>query len=451
MTASRWRRLAAIVGAAACSLALATAPRSVEAASSADDWPMFHYDQAHSGVSPDTSPGAGSVASLNLKWKTHVGGGKGIVASPAVVYNASLGYDLVYIASQGVTSTLAALRADTGAVQWSRTLPKAVRSSPAVSGNTVYVGAMDHVLYAFNATDGTPQCSYTTSGILEASPVVGDIDGTGDLVFIGDAGTGAATDAGFEWAINGVGNTLGQCTLRWKYNNFLLTNDGTRTGVWSPAALAQDVSGRWLVIFGTSDPDDAMYAVDALSGTEVWRLGTVTGGDGDVGAGPTVSAPGVNGITDGAVYVDGKDEVEYAVDLTTGAKLAGWTNLNLKKNAGSGAKSICTAALAGANLVLSFNQYVYDLDPLTGAVIWRSAATGTTTYIASPAVSGASGDQVILVGNLDGTEYAYALNGANGQAPLFMYQTGSTIVSSSAVSGGMVFFGALTGDLYALG
>jgi eukaryotic-like serine/threonine-protein kinase len=183
----------------------------------------------------------------------------------------------------------------------------------------------------------------------------------------------------------------------------------------------------------------------AITGAELWHFTTSTKGDSDVGAGPTISAPGANGFADGVVYIDGKDQVEHALDLSTGASL--W-QLNLKKNAGSGAKAVCTAALIGTNLIITYNEYVYDLNAISGALVWRSASTGTADFIASPAISGAPGDQVILAGDLAGTEHAYAL--ATG-AQLFTVKAAGPIFSSSAVANGMVFFASLDGNVYALG
>ena len=415
------------------------------ATSGADNWSMFHADALHSGVSPDTSPGAASASGLALKWKTFVGGGKnGIVSSPAVVYNPTLSEYLVYAATQG-SGTVMAINATTGATVWSYNDRHSIKDSPAVSGNTLYFGDQAHVLHALNATTGVPICTYTTTGELEASPVVGNVDGTGDVVFIGDRGFAEKRNAGHEWAINGVGNTNGQCTLKWSFNNFGITDGGTRTGTWSSPALGQDKNGRWLVVFGTTNPDDSVYALDAAAGTEVWDFVTATGGDADVGAGATISPPGVNGFADGEVYIDGKDQVMYSIDLTTG--VGGWT-FNLKANAGSGAKAICTPTLTGTDLLCPYNQYVYDLDAVTGALSWRSSATGTASFVASAAVSGAAGDQVVFAGDEAGMEHGYSL--ATG-ASVFSYQAGGTIISSTAVSSNMIFFGAVDGDEYGLG
>jgi outer membrane protein assembly factor BamB len=415
-------------------------------AAPADDWAMFHRDQLHQGVSPDSFPGASTAGSLSLKWKTAVPTNtSGLLASPAVVYNSTLNKTLVYEAGQGTHSTLMAIDASTGLPVWTAKINGAVRDSAAVSGNTVYVASHDQRLYAFNATTGALDCTYLTTGKIEASPVVGNVDGTGDVVFFGDIGQGEKVNAGHLWAINGVGNSNGQCTLKWSFNAFAVTLGGTRTGSWSPPALAQDATGRWLVVFGSTNPDNAVYALNAATGTEVWHYTTTTNGDSDVGAGPTISPPGTNGFADGVVYIDGKDQVEYAIDLKTGALI--W-QFNLKKNAGSGAKAICTAALVGTNLIITYNQFVYDLNAVTGVLSWRSAATGTATFIASPAISGVSGNQVIVAGDIGGTERAYSLATGN---QVFSFNATKSIFSSSAIADGMVFFASLDGYVYALG
>ena len=410
-----------------------------------DDWPMFGHDQTHTGVSPDTSPGASNVGGLTLKWKTFVGSKSGIFASPEVVYNSTLGEDLVYAATAGTPAYVMAINAATGAPVWKQKVGQAVRDSPAISGNTIYFGSHDHSLYALDATTGALICSYATTGMIESSPAVGDVDGTGDVVFLGDIGLGELRNAGHEWAVNGVGNTNGNCTLKWSFNSFGVTNGGTRTGSWSSPSLARDASGRWLDVFGSTNPDDSVYALDAVTGAEVWRYVTTTGADADVGAGPDISAPGVNGIADGAVYVPGKDQIFYALDLSTGTLI--W-RFNLRANARSSAKSICTPALLGKNVICPYNQFVYDFNAVNGKLIWRSPAISAGTFVASAAISGTSGDHVVFAGDEAGTEHAYSLSTG---ASLFSYQASSSIVSSTAVASSMIFFGGLDGNEYALG
>jgi hypothetical protein len=51
----------------------------------------------------------------------------------------------------------------------------------------------------------------------------------------------------------------------------------------------------------SGDPDDSAYAVDARTGTQLWRFQTtITNEDDDVGAAPSASARGVNHFRDGS-------------------------------------------------------------------------------------------------------------------------------------------------------
>jgi len=71
---------------------------------------------------------------------------------------------------------------------------------------------------------------------------------------------------------------------------------GTLTGVWDEPALAQNRGGTWEVVFGTSNPDQSVYALNAVNGLRLWRFRTLNNGpDEDVGAGPTIGLPGSNG------------------------------------------------------------------------------------------------------------------------------------------------------------
>jgi outer membrane protein assembly factor BamB len=120
---------------------------------------------------------------------------------------------------------------------------------------------------------------------------------------------------------------------------------------------------------------------------------------------------------------------------------------DLKKNAGSGAKAICTASLVGTNLICPYNKFVYDLNAVSGTLVWRSPA-GASNFVASPAVSDAPGNQVIFAGDEGGIEHAFSLSSG---APLLSAAGGFSIASSTAISGGRVFFGGVDGYVYAYG
>ncbi len=420
-----------------------------------DDWATFHHDGAHGGVSSDAAIGASTAPGLTNKWTQFVGGGSvgtgPVEASPAVVYNSQLNETLVFDGSVG--DVFSAFDAATGSVVWNATLGGPVVASPAVDGDTVYVPVVNGTLYALDATTGAVQCSFTLPtvppdgpGHIQSSPVVGHVDASGPIVYFGDIGQSERVNAGHEWAITGVGNTAGGCQQRWVFNGFQNKGPhGAKTGSWSSPAIAQDSTGRWVLVFGTSNPDQAVYALNAADGTEVWRFVTLkTGGDQDVGAGPTISPPGVNGFADGVAYIDGKDKIEYAIDLLSGSQI--WL-FDMLTDSGVKTNSVSTASLVGNNVVVAYGGYVYDLDASTGAKIWRTApAIGK--ILASVAISGAAGDQVVFIGDLSGHENAYRLSDGS---LLFTTSVGFKILSSAAISDSTVFFASNSGAIYAFG
>lgn len=421
------------------------------AAATTDTWPMFGHDQLHSAVSPDTTIGASAATSLAVRWSKPLGTTSD-QPSPVVAYSAALKQALVYdVTYAGVVS---AFNAANGALVWQRRVNAHVFSSPAVYGNTVYFGDNNGVLEALNAATGAVRCTFTLPvtppakqpGRIFSSPVVGNVDGTGPTVFFGDAGGGSPPgteldNGGHLWAVTGVGNTAGSCQEKWAYNNWPNKGTtGTMTGVWDQPALAQESGGTWAVVFGTGNPDGAVYALDAVSGSLLWRFQTLqTGQDQDVGAGPTISAPGSNGFADGVAYIDGKDGIEYALDLLTGAMIWSFTLGPGSANA----IAVSEAALTGNTLTVGYAGSMFALNATTGAQIWRATLGGTIE--ASPAVSGGPGNQALFIGDIDGHEYGLTL--ATG-AQIFSVSTTSKIEDSAAVANGTLYFAA-AGTLYA--
>ena len=405
----------------------------------------------HSGVAPDTAIGASTAASLAKKWSQPLASTSD-QPSPAVAYNPVLNETLVYdVTNTGVAS---AFNASTGALVWRKAVAPNVFSSPAVYSNTVYFGNNQGTLEALNAATGAVVCTFTipvvppntVPGRIFSSPVVGTVDSTGPTVFFGDAGVQSrpeTTNGGHMWAITGVGNAAGNCKLRWSYNNWVNKgSNGTMTGVWIEPALAKESNGTWAVVFGTSNPDCAIYALNAVTGSFLWRFQTAqpsTDQDEDVGTGPTISAPGVNGFADGVVYNDGKDGIQYALDLLTGAKIWMYT---LGPGTGS-ALTVSEAALTGNTLVTVYASHVFALNATNGHKIWEVTPGGNIQ--ASPAVSGGPGNQVLFVGDL--TDHEFGLRLASG-AKLFEFTTSGKIMASSAVAKGALYF-ASGGTLYA--
>jgi outer membrane protein assembly factor BamB len=430
---------------------------SSAAAQGNDDWATFGHDPMHSGVSPDTTITAGNAQNLTTVWSTQIGASPSpILASPAVVYNATLGVTLVYeITSAGLVE---ALDATTGTVEWQTQLPYGViggklgngdEASPAVYGNTVYLGTTG-ALEALDATTGAIECSFPVpietgnQAIINASPVVGNVDGKGPTVFFGNVALHKNPNIGHFWAVTGVGNTAGACQLKWKLANF-------NHGSWDEPGLAQLSDGTWVVVFGSANPDDSVYAVNAQTGAELWRFQTAYTGtpyhqrDEDVGGGPTFGAPGVNGFADGVVYIIGKDGIEYALDFATGQEI--WS-LDLNAYLGTSFyDSDADAALVGNTIYESFNGRVLALNATTGAVVWVKQLHANGIW-ASPTVAGPTGEQVLFVGTTGGQECVLRLS--DGKV-LFRSSIADKIYSSTSLSDGMAFFGAVNGSVYALG
>jgi eukaryotic-like serine/threonine-protein kinase len=414
------------------------------------DWPTWRHDQGHSGVSAETALGAASASKMKLHWAAKTGAKS--YSSPAIVYNTTLAESLVYVGNQA--GSFNAYNAVNGALVWSFHVPatpklsKEIETSPAVSNGVVYFGAGEYHEYALNATTGSLICtSQSLGGITAASPVVGNPDGHGDVVYFGDAGpNGNLSDGGHEWAIYGVGNTAGTaCGTKWSFDNFG-SPPGNQTGisgVYSSQAYGQLADGTPVLSFGTTDPDDSVYELNANTGAELWRFQTVVGIDSDVGAPPTISAPGVNGFADGVVYATGKDAIIYALDLKTGAQI--W-QFNVRAVLKSGNPSQSAESLVGNTVYIGWAKGVIALNATTGALIWKSPATAGV--VSMPAISGGPGNQVIFVGDLKGLVHGFSL--ATG-ASLFSYSTGALIFGSAAVSTGQMFIAGSNGTLYAFG
>ena len=148
-------------------------PAAVAAANGS--WPSGGHDITNSHSNADeTKLNPDNVGKLAPKWVAQVHGD--VSAIPAVVGGA------VYVPDWG--GYLNKLDAATGAVIWSRPIsdydgiPGSVsRASPAVAGNTVYLGDQNFGhLMAVNATSGdsiwTTQVSDQAFAILTAGPVV---------------------------------------------------------------------------------------------------------------------------------------------------------------------------------------------------------------------------------------------------------------------------------------
>ena len=393
--------------------------------SSAYDWPELHRDPQLGGYAANATISTANAGTLGVRWATDLY--SAALDSPVIAYDSSLDETLAYVGTD--RGNFYAINTATGGIVWAVNLRGSVRSSPLVSDGAVWVGTTGQTIYKLNTSTGAIECSRKTGASLLSSPVAATPPGGTALVYFA---------AGRVFSVS-----ASTCAIKWAFS-------GGKTGTWDPLAYTVDAAGKPLVLFGSHDPADTVFAADAVTGAEVWHFKTASGGDFDIGSGLTISAPGVNGFADGVAYVPGKDGFVYALNLATGKAL--WT-ASLGSFGGVPNESLSTAALDGTNLVVGDAVGVEDLNASTGALVWRYKTPttskivppGPSEVISSPAISGPTGQEVVAFGDLGGAFRVLSL--ATG-AQVYDYGAESWISGGPAASGGDIIVGSSDGFLY---
>jgi outer membrane protein assembly factor BamB len=339
-----------------------------------------------------------------------------IVSSPAIAGDA-----LYFVSSAG---SLASLDLKTGQPRWvfpteferkfeaknlhgypsaAQTIPDAWDiwlSSPAVANGKVYFGSGDGNVYAVDAQSGLLQWKFPTKDVVHSSPAV-----VNNIVYIGswdsylyalDAETGQE-----KWAFkSGEDNTI-----------------HNQVGFQSSPAVADGV-----VYIGCRDAH--VYAVDAGTGKKKWDYPT--------------SKSWVNStpaVRDSLVYAATSDSSRvFALDAKTG---------RLRFNFAAKSYVFSSPALAGDLAYIgAHNGKLYAIDAKTGKLAWEFQTEG-------------SKKDPLKILNTDGTLKPEAF------APLFgdfedMYLDFNRFISVGAIFGspavdrGVVYFGSMDGNVYAL-
>jgi outer membrane protein assembly factor BamB len=175
------------------------------------------------------------------------------------------------------------------------------------------------------------------------------------------------------------------------------------------------------VVYISSD-DDYVYAINAGSGSVLWRY--------NINNNQNVSTPAV---VNGVVYVNSFDGAIYALKASTGAFL--W-----KYQTGNWVVDRPTV-MNGIVYFGSGDDYLYALNASNGTLLWRYQ-TGYAVVTTPAVVNG-----VVYFGSWD--FYVYALNASNGTL-LWRYQTGNYVESPPTVVNGVVYVGSSDSNLYAL-
>lgn len=263
-----------------------------------------------------------------------------------------------------------------------------IRSSPAVEGGVVYVGAYDNNLYAIKSENGEFIWKYAAEGGIASSPYMHD-----ERVFFGSA----------DQLLYAV--TAGTGRLSWTCP--------TEGSVWSSPRAA---FGH--VFFGSDDRH--LYAANTHSGRVAWKFET----EGMVRSSPAIGKE--------AIYFGCEGGVVYSVD--TGGE-ARW-RFRARRAVTSSPAIDEEMIYVGCR-----DWHIYCLDIRSGWSVWRYRTGG-------PIVSSAAvGDGVVYIGSADG--YLYAVDAEKGRL-VWRYAVEHQVTSSPAVAGGAVYFGAVDGAVYSL-
>lgn len=214
-----------------------------------------------------------------------------------------------------------ALDTTTGEQRWRFQLDGGVFSSPAVFADTIFIGSAsvhegaigDGYVYAVDATTGEERWRFQTNGSVFSSPTVYQ-----GLVFVGSSGGSYDSRAGIYDSLGaGAFYALDAATGKehWRFR--------VDDGIWSSPAVVDDLV---VILSGTVSEEDSgvttVYALDPQSGKERWRFGASGPGTNWMPSSPTVvdsivyfgsEGPAPEGASAGGIV--------YALDAVTGSEL----------------------------------------------------------------------------------------------------------------------------------
>jgi outer membrane protein assembly factor BamB len=338
-----------------------------------------------------------------------------------------------------------------------------VSSSPAVADGVVFFGSYDGNFYAVDAAAGKVRWKFKNAGERryaathlhgslpegETMPDPFDVYLSSPVVWNGSVYFGSGD--GNVYALD-----AGSGAVKWKFH----TSDVVHA---SPAiADGRLYVGSW---------DSYFYALDAVTGAEVWRF--KTGEDPDIHnqVGIQSSATVANGV----VYFGCRDSKFYALDAVTGEKV--W----IFPNNGSWVITSPVVQDGKVYMATSDTALLHALDAKTGASIgsmkyhWpifgSPAIAGSTMYVAGEdgklvAIDLAAWKQVWEFQTEASRKNLAGLSKPDGAPDYAKVAEGNfyddlitandrlhvvgTILSSPVVSGSVLYFGSVDGNLYAL-
>ena len=325
--------------------------KPADAQTSTDDWPMFHYDPAHTGYTPTQALTSSPV----VIWSTppELSGGE---SSPAIAN------DVVYVTS----AELYAFNASTGQEIWHT---DATSGNPIVNGDIVYCGGIaydaftgaelwspnpagatvcqafsDGYLYVQQYTANFPQLGSHVDALLCLNATTGDQIWSTPTNFIGS--DGAVAD-GMLYLAGSYNGTRG---------NLYAFNASTGAKVWSYSVsyVQTNSPGDSPAVYGgivyTVSSDDSIYAVNATDGAKIW--GFKTG----------FFVESCPAVANGVVYFSSDDGNLYALNAESGTKIWNYTT------SGGGSSP---AVADNVVYAMGANGNLYAINASNGNKLWN--------------------------------------------------------------------------------
>ena len=420
-----------------------------------DDWPKYCGNLAMSGAASGDALSSGTASSLVLLWSQKLTGP--IASSPSVAGGK------VYIGDWGgrewafdaVTGNLMAV-ANLGMTYAPACNPSSlgITSAPAIAGSTLYVAGGDDAFYALDADtlavkwrrsmgDNSPEGGYYgwCSPAVVNDTVLQGISSNCDNPFV--PGQLVALDTA-------SGNLVGVADF--------VPEGVLGSGVWTSPAV--DLVSREIFVTtasATNLEDGLSFSIvrvslETMAIEDSWKV-DLHGEqwDADWGSSPTLFTDSVGAALVGAGQKDGH---YYAFDrnnLDTGPIwMAPVSEQGDEPQDGGG--TLSTAAFDGRTLYVGGGVPADGIDPGTagtvvaidpddGNILWRRTFAGT---VIAP-VSYANGVIFTTAGNL-----ALGLDARTGET-LWSFETKAGCYGGVAIAHGRIYFGDLSGTLYAFG
>lgn len=411
---------------------------------------MFRADAGHTGVYRTAAP-----KSLAVRWTFPTRGA--VISSPVVAGGT------VYVGSSD--NHLYAIDAATGQEFWDFDAHGDVNSTPAVAGDVVLTLSRDGNLYALNAETGRLKWKFATAGerrhtargIEYLSPATETMPDPWDFFLSSPT---VANDTVYFGSGDGNVYAVALATgeLRWKFQ----TNNVVHA---SPAV----VDGR--VFIGSFDR--FFYALDAANGALLWRFQTGS----DERAHLMTGIPGSAAVSNGVVFFGCRDAHVYALDAATGRQLwkhqtdSSWVvaspavcnDLVCYATSDSLKFEILAAKTGELRHAIATDLYGFSSAAVAEGVAYFGTFDGKLHAV--NLASGASVGEFTVPGlaenraryvdasgkiRLDAVWISETLDDAIVSIHTRLFSLGS-ILSSPAVSDGVIYFGSVDGNIYALG